>query len=79
MIEEYIKNIKNLYRDKTTFLAILLFFIIGLQVSTIVFCVYAYSDISKKIDFRYFNTTRSLEYIHNVRIDTYDGSVKNYR
>ncbi len=27
----------------------------------------------KKVDFRYFNLTRSLEDIHNIRIDTLDG------
>lgn len=26
-----------------------------------------------KVDFRYFNTTKSLETINNVRINTYDG------
>ncbi len=31
-------------------------------------------SISKKVDHRYFNMTRSLEDIHNVRIDTLNGS-----
>ena len=34
------------------------------------------SNINKKIDFRYFNTTRSLEDIHKLKIDTKTGEVK---
>lgn len=30
----------------------------------------------KKVDFRYFNTTRSLENLHNVEIDTKDGRIR---
>ena len=29
----------------------------------------------KKVDFRYFNLTRSLEQIHNVEIDTLNGRI----
>lgn len=29
----------------------------------------------KKLDFRYFNITRSLEGIHNVNIDTQNGHI----
>lgn len=29
----------------------------------------------KKVDFRYFNLTRSMEEIHNVKIDTYRGQL----
>lgn len=32
--------------------------------------------VKKKIDHRYFNTKTSLEQIHHVRIDTYDGQLK---
>ncbi len=31
----------------------------------------------KRTDFRYFNITRSLEEIHNVKIDTHNGELKN--
>ena len=31
--------------------------------------------VEKKVDFRYFNTTRSLEGIHNVKIETKHGTV----
>lgn len=30
----------------------------------------------KVVNFRYFNLTRSLEDIHNVKIDTHDGTLK---
>ena len=33
------------------------------------------SEIEKKVDYRYFNLTRSLEDIYNVEIDTYKGRV----
>ena len=32
--------------------------------------------LKAQVDFRYFNTTRSLEDIHNVRIDTHYGDVR---
>lgn len=32
--------------------------------------------LKTQVDFRYFNTTRSLEDIHNVRIDTHYGDVR---
>ena len=33
------------------------------------------SEIEKKVDYRYFNLTKSLEDIYNVEIDTYKGRV----
>ena len=30
----------------------------------------------KKVDYRYFNLTRSLEDIHNIKIDTQSGEIK---
>ena len=33
-------------------------------------------ECHKDVHHRYFNTTRSLEQIHNVQIDTRDGSLK---
>lgn len=29
-----------------------------------------------RVDYRYFNTTTSLEQIHNVKIDTHNGELK---
>lgn len=50
-------------------------------------CLYCYNShnlemqrmdkIEKKIDFRYFNLTNSLQDIHHVRIDTLHGEVKD--
>lgn len=34
------------------------------------------NECHRDIHHRYFNTTRSLEQIHNVQIDTRDGSLK---
>jgi len=33
-------------------------------------------SVKKKVDHRYFNTTTSLEQIHHVKIDTYNGKLK---
>lgn len=33
--------------------------------------------IEKKIDYRYFNTTHSLEEINDVRINTFNGSLRH--
>lgn len=32
--------------------------------------------VNKKVDFRYFNLTRSLESIHKVEINTRDGKIE---
>lgn len=34
------------------------------------------TKLNNKIDFRYFNTTRSLEDIHKLKIDTKTGEIK---
>lgn len=36
----------------------------------------AIKNCEKKVDFRYFNMTRTLEGIHNVSIDTKTGELK---
>lgn len=33
-------------------------------------------NVRKRVDFRYYNTTRSLESIYGIKIDTQDGSIK---
>ena len=35
-----------------------------------------FNKLNKKIDFRYFNMTRSIEEIHNIKIDTQNGEIK---
>lgn len=37
----------------------------------------ATQQVETKVDFRYFNSTKSLEGINNVRINTYDGVAYN--
>lgn len=32
--------------------------------------------VRKRVDYRYFNTTRTLEGLYGVKIDTQDGSLK---
>lgn len=34
-------------------------------------------ETEKKVDFRYFNTTKTLEEIHNVKVNTKTGELKN--
>lgn len=34
------------------------------------------TNVNKKIDFRYFNLSRSLQDIHNIEIDTKDGRIR---
>ena len=36
----------------------------------------AITKVNNKVDFRYFNTTRSLEDIYNLKIDTKTGEIK---
>ena len=69
-MEEFTKIIKNLFREKIN-LAIL-----SLNIYAFVFETNNFDRVRKKIDHRYFNTTRSLEQIHNVEIDTYKGELK---
>lgn len=38
--------------------------------------IQAVNDVEDKVDFRYFNTTKSLEKIHNVEINTKTGELK---
>ncbi len=35
------------------------------------------NKVNKKVDYRYFNTTRSLEEINSVNIDTKSGELKH--
>ncbi len=73
-------GLKNLLRDKLNLIVILL-------IANLIGNVYYYHkintnidnstiDINKKIDHRYFNTTKSLEQIHSVEINTLHGELK---
>ena len=77
-MEEEIKSIKKLCREKTN---IILLLILGLYLMFFFYIVYDMRTnikIRKKIDHRYFNITKSIEDVHNVDIDTKDGHVIRY-
>lgn len=75
-MEEFTKIIKNLFREKINLVILLLIAILSLNIYAFVFETNNFDRVRKKIDHRYFNTTRSLEQIHNVEIDTYKGELK---
>ena len=73
-------GLKNLLRDKLNLIIIVL-------IANLIFNVYSYDrtnrkidnstiDIKRKVDHRYFNTTKSLEQINNVDINTLNGELK---
>lgn len=68
-VMELSTGIKNLFREKINI-------VIFLLVLILCFNVYGYIKIKKKIDHRYFNTTTTLEQLFDVRINTYDGELK---
>lgn len=78
-MEEFTKIIKNLFREKINFVILLLAAILSLNIYSFIFEAGNFEKIRKKVDHRYFNTTRSLEQIHNVKINTFDGELKPIR
>ncbi len=73
-------GLKNLLRDKLNLIVILL-------IANLICNGYYYHkintnidkstvDINRKVDHRYFNITKSLEQIHNVEINTFNGELK---
>lgn len=74
-IKRFIKYIqKRSYLIECIILILLAGFIIY-QVNTNKILLSRIEKTEKKVDFRYFNTTRSLEDIHNVEIETRQGRV----
>lgn len=73
-------GLKNLLRDKLNLIVILL--VANLFCSTYFYRKIELNidnstiDIKKKVDHRYFNTTKSLEQINNVDINTLNGELK---
>ena len=68
-------NIKNMFR-KTGFFCAAAFGIIFLQQILIIWLlIYMYLDLGDSQYHFYMNTKHSLENIHNVKIDPYDGSI----
>ncbi len=75
-MEEFTKTIKNLFREKINVVIVLLSAILSLNIYQFVFDASNFSRVRSKVDYRYFNITRSLECLHNAQIDTYNGEVK---
>lgn len=80
LVLELTTGIKDLFREKINL-------VIFLLIANLCVSIYGYTTINanitnstvaikKKVDHRYFNTTTSLEEIHNVKIDTYKGELK---
>lgn len=80
LVTKLVVGLKGLLCEKMNFIIIL--FIINICIS-----LHNYYNlnskidnatllIKKRIDFRYFNTTRTLEAIFNVRVNTLDGELR---
>ncbi len=80
LMTKLVIGLKCLLREKMNF--IILLFIINICIS-----MHNYYNLNskidnttlllkKRIDFRYFNTTRTIESVFNVRVDTYNGEIR---
>ncbi len=78
-MEDFTKIIKNLFREKINIVIFLLITLLATNIYSFFSISYNYTKICKKIDHRYFNTTRTIEDIHNVEINTYNGELKPAR
>lgn len=78
-MEEFTKIIKNLFREKINIVIALMVSILALNIYQIVLESNNYVKIRKRIDYRYFNSTKTLEELNNVEINTYNGEIKKYR
>nr|DAT89601.1 MAG TPA: hypothetical protein [Caudoviricetes sp.] len=78
-MEEFTKIIKNLFREKINIVIALLVSILALNIYQIVVESNNCVKIRKRIDYRYFNSTKTLEELNNVEINTYNGEIKKYR
>lgn len=71
----FLSDVKRFVKNKLNIiylLQIVSIFLIGFM---IIMTSNAIKSAEKKIDFRYFNITRTIEDIHNVDIDTKTGKV----
>ncbi len=69
-------TIRDLFRKNNFWLGITLGTIILLQILTICLVVYVYLELSDGQYHFYMNTKTSLENIHNVKLDKYDGKIQ---
>lgn len=78
-MEEFTKIFKNLFREKINIVIALLVSILAINIYQIVLESHNYIKVRKRIDYRYFNSTKTLEELNNVEINTYNGEIKKYR
>ena len=78
-MEEFTKIIKNLFREKINIVIALLVLILAINVYQIIHESNNYTKLRKRVDYRYFNSTKTLEELNNVEINTYNGEIKKYR
>ena len=68
-IEMLYSRIYNTFAERNNIIIVLL-------VVILCFNIHAYDKLKRKIDHRYFNTTTTIEKIHNVKINTLNGELK---
>ena len=78
-MEEFTKNIKNLFREKINVVITLLIAILCVEAGRFYYEIKVNKAILKKIDHRYFNITKSLEDINGVELNTKNGELKRLR
>ncbi len=71
-----IGDTKRFLSNKANLTMTLIICLFIMQIITIFIVCLDTTTIIKKINHRYFNTTTTLEDIHNVNINTLDGSVR---
>lgn len=78
-MEEFSKIIKNLVREKINIVIFLLVVLLSVNVFEITYFNKNFSKVTKKVDHRYFNLTKTLEEIYNIEIDTHKGKIEKFR
>lgn len=80
LLMELNTELRKMFRDKLNFVILLLVILFGVNVYEYISLnnkiTQANIEIKKKVDFRYFNTTKTLEELNNVDIDTLNGELK---
>lgn len=80
LLMELNTELRKMFRDKLNFVILLLVILLGVNVYGYISLnnkiTQANIEIKKKVDFRYFNTTKTLEELNNVDIDTLNGELK---
>lgn len=73
-------GLKKMFREKINIAIFLVILTLGFNIYSYVDVKNSITDstilIKKKVDHRYFNTTTTLEQIHNVDVNTYNGELK---